>query len=333
MNTKTKKARKFLWLKILLIVILILAVLLIGISNYLVTYAIGKSGDGGNREVALDVETDLTDTEQTIADHRAEQEALTTKFQNSVTSQTTSITSNDGLTLDAEYFTQETESSKWVILVHGYRADRSMMYNYAQRYYDAGYQVLIPDLRACGESEGDYVGMGWLDKDDILLWIDWVLDYASDTDTSIVLHGVSMGAATVMMTSGEETPDEVVAFVEDCGYTSVWDIFSSELNLRFHLPEFPILYGASAAAKLRAGYSFTEASALNQVKNCGKPMLFIHGTADDFVPFEMQDILYEAKPGDNKEKLVAEGAGHGEASALLGDAYWDAVFTFIQTYE
>lgn len=135
-----------------------------------------------------------------------------------------------------------------------------------------------------------------------------------------------------MMTAGESTPDNVKAFVEDCGYTSVWDIFSSELQLRFGLPEFPILYTASAVARLRAGYSFTEASALAQVARCEKPMLFIHGTADDFIPYEMMDTLYNAKPGDNKAELTAEGAGHGEAMYALGDSYWDTVFDFIAPY-
>ena len=123
-----------------------------------------------------------------------------------------------------------------------------------------------------------------------------------------------------MMTAGESTPDNVKAFVEDCGYTSVWDIFSSELQLRFGLPEFPILYTASGVARLRAGYSFTEASALAQVARCEKPMLFIHGTADDFIPYEMMDTLYNAKPGDNKAELTAEGAGHGRPCTRWGTA-------------
>ena len=68
------------------------------------------------------------------------------------------------------------------------------------------------------------------------------------------------------------------------------------------------MYTASGVARLRAGYSFTEASALAQVARCEKPMLFIHGTADDFIPYEMMDTLYNAKPGDNKAELTAEGA-------------------------
>ena len=94
--------------------------------------------------------------------------------------------------------------------------------------------AVAPDLRACGESEGDYVGMGWLDRKDVLQWIDYIIE--QDPEAKIVVHGISMGAATTMMTAGESTPDNVKAFVEDCGYTSVWDIFSSELQLRFGLP-------------------------------------------------------------------------------------------------
>ena len=96
------------------------------------------------------------------------------------------------------------------------------------------------------------------------------------------------------------------------------------------MPEFPLMYTANLFAIAKAGYSFKEASALNQVKNCKKPMLFIHGTADDFIPYEMMDILYQAKPGNNKEEITAPGAGHGEAMYLLGEEYWNDVFTFLE---
>ena len=65
--------------------------------------------------------------------------------------------------------------------------------------------------------------MGWLDREDILRWIDFIL--ADDPQAEIVVHGISMGAATTMMTAGEDTPENVKVFIEDCGYTSVWDVF------------------------------------------------------------------------------------------------------------
>ncbi|MCD7836774.1 MAG: alpha/beta hydrolase [Lachnospiraceae bacterium] len=315
-------------LYIIAAVIILFAVLSFA-GNYLVNYAIGRSGDGGDRNVSLEVDETAGDAERLIAENKKIQQQLNEDFLENVEEQSVYIISGDGLRLNGGYYANE-GSHDWVIVIHGYRSNHTRVTHYSQRYYEEGFQVLSPDLRACGESEGDFVGMGWLDRNDILCWIDWVLE--QDSEARIVLHGVSMGAATVMMTSGEETPEAVKVFVEDCGYTSVWDIFSSELKLRFGLPEFPIMYFANINAGLRAGYKFDEASALEQVSKCDKPMLFIHGTLDDFVPFEMHDILYEEKPGDNKDKIIAEGAGHGEACYLLGDEYWDKVFEFIDTY-
>ena len=100
--------------------------------------------------------------------------------------------------------------------------------------------------------------MGWPDRRDMLQWIDWII--RRDSEAKIVLHGISMGGATVMMTAGEDLPGQVKAVVEDCGYTSVWDIFTDELDYLFHLPAFPLLNIASCLSSLRAGYSFSEAS-------------------------------------------------------------------------
>ena len=125
------------------------------------------------------------------------------------------------------------------------------------------------NLRACGDTDGNYLGMGWLDRKDILSWINWIV--AQDSDARIVIHGISMGAATTMMTAGEDTPDQVVAFIEDCGYTSVWDEYAGELKNQFGLPAFPLLHLASWATCLRYGWDFREASPLEQVKNAGFP--------------------------------------------------------------
>ena len=204
------------------------------------------------------------------------------------------------------------------------------MYAYAMLYAERGYHVLTPDMRSHGESEGGYIGMGWLDRKDILKWIELILD--RDPQAEIVLHGVSMGGATVMMTSGEALPENVVAIVDDCGYTSVWDVFSDELKYLFHLPDFPFLYTASGFAKLRAGYTFGEASALEQVKKSETPMLFIHGSEDNFVHTEMVYRLYDACPA-RKELYVAEGAGHGQSLFIDPGQYMSRVFGFLDSLE
>lgn len=238
------------------------------------------------------------------------------------------ITSSDNLKLHA-FLLPNTASHKWVIDIHGYTGKATDTLEVVKRFYDEDYSVLYPDCRGHGTSEGHFIGMGWPDRLDMLRWIDFIIE--RDKEAEIILYGVSMGAATVMMTAGEQLPSNVKAAVEDCGYTSVWDEFEYQLKALFHLPSFPVLYLASFITRLRAGYWFDEASALKQIRKCRIPVFFIHGTADTFVPFWMEKVLYDAAVCE-KQLLVVENAGHAGASRILGDEYWQKVFDFTRRY-
>lgn len=239
------------------------------------------------------------------------------------------ITSDDGLKLHNYKIINKYTSNKWVIPVHGYTSNGVGMAFYAEKFYNMGYNVMIPDLRGHGESEGDYIGMGWDDRNDIMNLIDYII--AEDSKAEIVLFGVSMGAATVMMVSGEELPSNVKAVIEDCGYTSAWDQFAYQLKVLFNLPEFPMMNIADIICKIRAGYFISDASAIKQVKKSVTPTLFIHGDSDSFVPFEMQEELYEACNAE-KEKVVIEGAAHAKASSTNPELYWTSVVDFLEKY-
>ena len=119
--------------------------------------------------------------------------------------------------------------------------------------------------------------------------------------------------------------------MEDCGYTSVWDVFSDEARNYFHIPDFPILHTASLFTKLRAGYGFKEASSIAQIKKTQIPVMFIHGSADNFVDIGMVYELYETCPTSQK-KYVAEGAGHGESYYLDMDRYKEEIADFLSEY-
>lgn len=239
------------------------------------------------------------------------------------------IQSFDDLKLHAYVVPNETPSDKWVLLYHGYNGVSSNMFNSGMHFYEMGFNLLIPDGRGAGQSEGNYIGMGWHDRLDVVSWIDTII--AQDESAQIVLYGVSMGGATVMMTSGEELPAQVKAIVEDCGYSSVWDEFSYQMKEIFGLPEFPILHFSSLVTKIRAGYTLGEADAVKQVAKSKTPMLFIHGDQDTFVPTKMVDQVYAAA-NVPKDKIVVKGAGHGEAARVLGSEYWKAIADFTQPY-
>ena len=168
------------------------------------------------------------------------------------------------------------------------------------------------------------------DRFDVLRWMDIANDIFGG-DTRMVVHGISMGAATTMMVSGEEQQPYVKCFVEDCGYTSVRDQFSKELKEQFGLPAFPLLDAASWLCGLKYGWTFGEASSLEQVKKSRLPMLFIHGDADDYVPTRMVYPLYGAKPGD-KELWVVPGASHANSYRDNREEYTRRVGEFVGRY-
>ncbi len=215
--------------------------------------------------------------------------------------------------------------NKTALVIHGWR-NNSINFLHLARLYEKelGYSVVIPDVHAHGLSEGDMIQMGWLDSKDMM---EWIRIFQTDT---MVVHGVSMGGATTMMMSAMEYPEGIkdIRFVDDCGYTSVWDEFSGELKNQFNLPEFPLLYTTSILCKLCYGWSFGEASAINEVKRSEYPMLFIHGGSDTFVPTEMVHRLYKSKPS-NKELWITDGADHDESYLKHKDEYINKVKAFV----
>ena len=216
------------------------------------------------------------------------------------------------------------------IVVHGY-GDNHFVFLYLARMYrdDFNYNILVPDLQYHGYSEGDAIQMGWFDRLDVEKWAE--VAHNVFQDDFLVVHGVSMGAATTMMMSGDSLPEYVRCFVEDCGYSSVWDQFAVNLKESFKLPPFPILTSANIVCKKRYGWSFKEASSVNQLAKCERPMLFIHGDADDCVPFSHLQKNYDAKVKGYKEMWVAEGAVHANSFAKYPEEYKRRVSNFLST--
>ena len=237
------------------------------------------------------------------------------------------IESYDKLQLHSYVVTQN--SNKWAIVVHGYGGSGKLMSDKSKYFYDMGYNVLIPDLRGHGKSEGDYIGMGWKDRLDIISWINFIIK--ENPNAEIVLHGTSMGAATVLMTSGENLPSNVKAIVADCAYTSAWDEFSYQLETYLKVPSSYILNVTNMVTKLKAGYSLKEASALESVKKATVPILFIHGDKDKFVPYSMMDKLYDATSSP-KEKLTIDGGEHANSDLVSPFLYWLTLEDFLNQY-
>lgn len=328
-NNKPNILRKI--LIAILIIVIISIVVTIGIGNYFVNYAILRTGNGGNREVknkgSIEVASINNETEKTIEENREKEIQLASQWTNTIKNEKVEVTAKDGITLRGTEYIKDKQIDDWVIILHGYRSNPESVISVGMHFSEKGYNVLIPYMRATGESEGEYIGMGWLDKEDLKCWIDLIIE--QNRNFNIILHGSSMGAATVLMASGDTLPNNIKAIIEDSGYTSVWNIFASEAKARFNLPAFPVLNMFEVVANYRAKYDIKEASALEQVKKASVPILFIHGDNDDFVPEYMCEQLYESA-NCKKDKLIIHGAGHTESRYKELDIYYSKIFDFIK---
>lgn len=235
----------------------------------------------------------------------------------------------DGINLKGYYLPAQQPTNKVVVFAHGYLGHAFDMGLFGEFYYkELGYDIFTPDLRGHGKSEGDYIGFGWHDRLDLISWIEQIIEYKGE-DTEVILHGLSMGAATVLMVSGEQLPKQVKGIIADSPYTSVYDLFAYQLKRMYSLPDKPFLPTTSYFTQKRAKYSLKEASAIEQVKKAKLPILFIHGESDTFVPTYMTEKLYEETQGE-KFLYTFPNANHGESIVLHREAYLEAVAMFVK---
>lgn len=240
----------------------------------------------------------------------------------------------DGLRIHANFIPSPLAEGdhRYAICVHGYSDTAESLGVYAKVYNEKyGMNTLLPDLRGHGKSEGTYVGYGYHDRLDIILWIDRIL--LRDPKALILLHGISMGAATVMMTTGEPLPSNVKACVEDAGYTNAVTQFKHVYNNLTPKPPVPVdvlMPALRAVILVRAGYELGQASPIEAVSRSVTPTLFIHGEADSFIPCSMMKRLFEAA-SCRKMSLLVRGAEHVMSVVEDPEGYWGKVDSFLNT--
>ncbi|QER66825.1 alpha/beta hydrolase [Paucilactobacillus nenjiangensis] len=234
------------------------------------------------------------------------------------------------LKLVANYIPAATQTDKTVVVAHGFMGSKDKMGAYAYLFHQLGYNVLLPDARAQGDSQGQYIGYGWPERKDYVKWINKVID-TNGQNSQIVMFGVSMGGATTMMTSGEKLPSQVKAFVEDCGYTNARTEIAYQAKELYHVPSFPLVNVVSGINKIRNGFFFGQASAVKQLHKNQRPMFFIHGAKDEFVPTSMVYQNYSATRGP-KELWVVKGAKHAASLDKNPTEYQHKVAQFLSKY-
>lgn len=238
--------------------------------------------------------------------------------------------SDRGYTLKGYLLSAKEKSNVFVLFAHGYRADHNGdPINFEKYYYDKGYNFMSVDHTAAGDSGGSFVGFDYFESLDMLKWIDYLVSRFGK-DIKIILHGVSMGGATVCKMA-DNVPKQVKLIVSDCAYTSALDQFDETARSAGVPRTKELLSILNFLNKRLAGYDLEHTNVRPHIISSRVPMLFVHGGADDFVPTKMVYELYGLCQ-TGKDLLIVEGAAHAQSIMVGYDEYTAKLDEFIEKY-
>lgn len=239
------------------------------------------------------------------------------------------IVSEDGLKLCAVWVPAENPKGT-ILLAHGYRSSKLVDFSLAFSMYHAmGMNILLPDQRAHGKSEGKYITFGVKESRDMKKWVSFHNEKFGKYP--LVLSGLSMGASTMLYLADADLPENVKGIIADCGFTSPWEIIKSVFHGVIHLPAAPTLWAADLFARLFAGFSLLQKDTRKILQNSKLPVLLVHGKDDGFVPCEMTEQVYVVCK-EPKELLLVDGADHGVSFLVAKDRYIQTVTAFLRKY-
>lgn len=235
------------------------------------------------------------------------------------------VTARDGVTLCGDYYDRGKDQT--AVMIHGYNADPYVnLVSPARWLYDEGFNILVIYQRAHSFSGGKRTGMGLLEKDDIPVWIEWIL--RRDPSRWILLYGASMGGTTLAYLSDTIDTDSVLCMIIDCGFISAERQLRSDAK-RMHLPPLLIPF-IGRLCRWELGIDIRERTT-DHLRHAKKPILFLHGTADKTVPLEEGKRNYRACSSE-KQLVVVEDAAHTTAF-LTNETQVTAAFReFLGTY-
>ena len=222
-------------------------------------------------------------------------------------------------------------SRVYCICAHGYRSNGSRDFReQAQFLNEMGWNILLVDHQACGESEGRYMSFGYYESLDLVGWCDY-LNETYGSDIRIVLFGISMGAASTLMAVGSgRLPENCDFAISDCAYAGVEELFRYHLR-QYHVPAQPLLYAVDWRNAHLAGYRLGEVKPIEAVRNASIPVIFFHGERDGVVPPQMGQALCDACKSESELHIIA-GAGHTTSYPKDCETYEAAVRAFAQKH-
>lgn len=241
------------------------------------------------------------------------------------------ITSFDNLKLKAYYYKCPKPTHNTAILIHGYNSGpfKDCVKTGAEC-LKHGYNILLVANRACDTSEGKWAGFGNLESRDCIGWINKLIEM--DKDVHIFCQGTSLGGATICNLSGYDLPSNVKCFISDCAFTTIRDEVGFTMSKLIGFTDKFLVNIMNGWNKKLAKYSMDDVNPITSVTKTTKPILFIHGEMDNFIPLDCCKALYNACASKDKEMYISPNAGHAASYAVNPEEYYEKYFAFVEKH-
>lgn len=237
------------------------------------------------------------------------------------------VLSHDGLLLAGKYYHMK-DGAPLIIFFHGYRCssirDGNGIFLYTRK---LGFNVLLADHRAHGNSQGKTITFGVKERYDVRSWVQYATKRLGK-EQKIYLSGLSMGGATVLMASNIGLSQNVIGILADCPYSSPKAILCSVIK-QMRFPVKATYWLARLSASWIGKFDIEEASAIEAVRDSQIPTLILHGDADEFVPCSMS-MDCQLAGEDHVQLVLIKGAGHGMSHCVDTASYEEAVYAFFK---
>lgn len=300
------------------------------LADTLMVKAAGRKSDAPSQDEASAEAGTATETSSPAVEETNPVAAAAEALLNAPT-ELVELRSRDGYVLRAHWYPAE-NARRTVILAHGWHSRWNRDFSVSSPVlHDHGCNLLLIEQRCHGQSGGNLISYGILERYDILSWLDWL--EANHAGYPVYLCGISMGAATVLMAAGLPIAGRVRGIIADCGYSTPQEIVKITLEKNIGKLAGPTLAAVNLNCKLREDFTlgdYTPIEAMTQ--NTEIPCLFIHGDADDFVPWRMSVENYYACQAP-KDLLIVHGAGHGLSFLVDPETYTNKVLAFFEAYD
>lgn len=275
----------------------------------------------------------LMDTKKELDQYDSNKMYFSEERYNTLQKEEVTVSSKYKYRLYGTYIKNGKSTKDTVILLHDVSGSRWSVLKYVDMYLDKGFNVLIYDSRAHGQSGGDNVTYGYYEQQDLDRWVNWL--YAKNKGGIIGVHGDSMGAATALLhSSTNESKKRVAFYIADSSYSDLNELLNNKIqkdyNIKFKFVSKAILFYSNIINKLKNNFSFNEASPKYLLDKVTTPILFIHGANDDYVPKYMSEEMYNIKPGV-KDLYIAPNSNHVQAYIDNPELYIEKVYKFIDS--